>query len=229
MAEPNTTAMALHMHTLDRLMRSAPVIPVLVVDELAHAVPLARALVAGGLRVLEFTLRTPVSLDAVKAVSEAIPDAFVGTGTVRTPAQLQASVDAGACFAVSPGAGPRLLDAAADCPIPLLPGAVTASEVMALEERGHTRQKFFPAVASGGPAVLKAFSSPLSGVVFCPTGGITVQTAPTWLALPNVACVGGSWVAPKALVHAGDWAAITALAQAAVALGQPSPTRNKPG
>jgi len=206
------------MTTLDRTMRTAPVIPVLVVTDWRHAVPLARALVAGGLRVLEFTLRTEAALDAVRAVAAEVPDAIVGTGTVRTPAQLEASADAGARFAVSPGGSPRLLDAAADHPLPLLPGAVTASEVMTLAERGYTRQKFFPAVAAGGPAVLKAFSSPLAGVVFCPTGGIRPSTAADWLALPNVACVGGSWVAPKDAVSTGDWARITALARDAARL-----------
>jgi len=213
------TSMADKMVVLDRTMRTAPVIPVLVVADWKQAVPLARALVAGGLRVLEFTLRTDAALDAVRAVAAEVPDAIVGTGTVRSPDQLVASAEAGAVFAVSPGGSPRLLDAAADHPLPLLPGAVTASEVMALEERGYTRQKFFPAVAAGGPGVLKAFSSPLAGVVFCPTGGIRAHTAAEWLALPNVACVGGSWVAPKDAVAAGDWARVTALSKAAAALG----------
>lgn len=213
------STMSHKMAALDRTMRTAPVIPVLVVADWHQAVPLARALVAGGLRVLEFTLRTEAALDAVRAVASEVPDAIVGTGTVRTPAQLQASADAGAVFAVSPGGSPRLLDAAAEHPLPLLPGAVTASEVMALEERGYTRQKFFPAVAAGGPGVLKAFSSPLAGVVFCPTGGIRAHTAMDWLSLPNVACVGGSWVAPKDAVAARDWDRITALAAAAAALG----------
>lgn len=206
------------MAALDRTMRTAPVIPVLVVADWKQAVPLARALVAGGLPVLEFTLRTEAALDAVRAVAAEVPDAIVGTGTVRTPAQLEASAEAGAVFAVSPGGSPRLLDAAAEHPLPLLPGAVTASEVMALEERGYTRQKFFPAVAAGGPSVLKAFSSPLAGVVFCPTGGIRAHTAADWLSLPNVACVGGSWVAPNEAVASGDWDRITALAAAAAAL-----------
>jgi len=210
--------MADKMAVLDHLMRSAPVVPVLVVHDAETAVPLARALVAGGLRVLEFTLRTPAALDAVRAVARAVPDAWVGTGTVRTPAQLDASADAGAVFAVAPGGSPRLLDAAAAHTLPLLPGAVTASEVMALEERGYTRQKFFPAVAAGGPGVLKAFSSPLAGVVFCPTGGIRAHTARDWLALPNVACVGGSWVAPKDAIAAGDWGRIEALAAEAAGL-----------
>lgn len=211
-------SMPTKMQAVGRTLRAAPVIPVLVVNDVHAAVPLARALVAGGLRVLEFTLRTPAALDAVRAVVDAVPDAIVGTGTVRTPAQLAASANAGAQFAVSPGGSPRLLDAAADHPLPLLPGAVTASEVMALAERGYTHQKFFPAVAAGGPSVLRAFSSPLAGIVFCPTGGIRYTTAPDWLALPNVVCVGGSWVAPKDAVAAGDWARITALAAQAAAL-----------
>jgi len=219
MSLPNTSLdMADKMAVIDHLMRSAPVVPVLVVHDLAAAIPLARALVAGGLRVLEITLRTPAALDAVRAVAEAVPEAWVGTGTVRTPAQLDASARAGAVFAVAPGGSPRLLDAAANHTLPLLPGAVTASEVMALEERGYTRQKFFPAVAAGGPGVLKAFSSPLAGVMFCPTGGIRAHTAHEWLALPNVACVGGSWVAPKDAVAAGDWARIERLAGEAMML-----------
>lgn len=206
------------MQALHHTLRAAPVVPVLVVADAAQAVPLARALVAGGLPVLEFTLRTPAALDAVRAVAAEVPDAIVGTGTVRTPAQLQASADAGARFAVSPGGSPRLLDAAADHPLPLLPGAATASEVMSLHERGYTHQKFFPAVAAGGPAVLRAFASPLAGVVFCPTGGVRLATAPDWLALPNVVCVGGSWVAPATAVAAEDWSRITALATQAAAL-----------
>lgn len=221
MSLPETSIdMADKMAVLDHLMRSAPVVPVLVVHDAKTAVPLARALVAGGLRVLEFTLRTPAALDAVRAVAEAVPEAWVGTGTVRTPEQLTASANAGAVFAVSPGGSPRLLDAAADHPLPLLPGAVTASEVMALQEQGYTRQKFFPAVAAGGPSVLKAFSSPLAGVVFCPTGGIRSHTAHEWLALPNVACVGGSWVAPKDALHIGDWTRIERLAAEAAQLRQ---------
>lgn len=208
------------MASVDRIMHTAPVIAVLVVHDVESAVSMSRALVAGGLPVLEFTLRTPVALDAVRAVVDQVPEAIVGTGTVRDAAQLEASARAGAQFAVSPGGSPKLLDAAADHPLPLLPGAVTASEVMTLHERGYTRQKFFPAVAAGGPSVLKAFSSPLSGVVFCPTGGIRAHTASDWLALPNVACVGGSWVAPKDAVAAGDWNRIEAIARDAAALSR---------
>lgn len=201
-------------------LESVPVVPVLVVHDLAHAAPLARALVAGGLTVLEVTLRTPVALDAVRAMIDAVPNATVGTGTVRTPADLEASRAAGAAFAVSPGAGPKLLDAAQDHPLPLLPGVATPSEAMTLDERGYRFLKFFPAVANGGPAVLKAWSSPLAGLRFCPTGGVKLATAPTWLSLPNVVCVGGSWVAPKAAIAEGAWDTIEALAREASGLSR---------
>jgi 2-dehydro-3-deoxyphosphogluconate aldolase/(4S)-4-hydroxy-2-oxoglutarate aldolase len=212
------TSMSEKMAVLDRTLHAGPVIAVLVVDDVEQAVLLSRALVAGGVRVLEFTLRTATALEAVRRVVDEVPGAIVGTGTVRTPEQLDASARAGAAFAVSPGGSPKLLDAAADHPLPLLPGAVTASEVMALHERGYTHQKFFPAVAAGGPSVLKAFASPLAGITFCPTGGIKASTARDWLDLPNVACVGGSWVAPKDALAVGDWARIRSIAAAAAAL-----------
>lgn len=199
------------------ICRLAPVVPVLVIDDLAHARPLAEALVAGGLPALEVTLRTPVALDAIRIMA-AVPGGSVGAGTLLTPADVAAAVDAGATFGVSPGSTPALLDAVAEAGLPLLPGAATATEVMALLERGYTVQKFFPAEASGGAPALKSLASPLPQVRFCPTGGIGPDNARDYLALPNTLCVGGSWVAPKALMVAGDWAAITELARKAAAL-----------
>jgi 2-dehydro-3-deoxyphosphogluconate aldolase/(4S)-4-hydroxy-2-oxoglutarate aldolase len=208
------------MRRVDAVMGAAPVIAVVVLEDAAKAPGLARALVAGGIPVVEITLRTPAALDAVRAAAAEVPDAIVGVGTVRSGADLDAAQAAGATFAVSPGAPPRLLDAAADHPLPLLPGAVTPTEAMALAERGYTRQKFFPAAAMGGPPVLRSFASVLPDVAFCPTGGIKAATATDWLALRNVRCVGGSWVAPKDAISAGDWDRVTALARAAATLGR---------
>lgn len=201
------------------LCRLAPVIPVIVIDDLTHACPLAEALVAGGLPVLEVTLRTACALDAIAAMAD-VPGAVAGAGTVLTAAHMKAAKAAGARFAVSPGATPALLDAARVEEVPLLPGAQTCSEVMALLEQGYHVQKFFPAESIGGAGALKSISGPLPQVTFCPTGGITPELAPGYLALPNVACVGGSWVAPKALMQAGDWAQITELARAAAGLAR---------
>lgn len=206
------------MSQVDAIMSMAPVIAVVVLDDADKAPGLARALVAGGIPVVEITLRTPAALDAVRAAAAAVPDAIVGVGTVRSAEDLDAALAAGAAFAVSPGAPPRLLDAAEHHPLPLLPGAATPTEAMALAERGYHRQKFFPASAMGGPAVLQAFSSPLPDVAFCPTGGVRPTTAEAWLRLPNVRCVGGSWIAPRDAVAAGDWSRITALASAAASL-----------
>lgn len=200
-----------------RICALAPVIPVLVIEDAASAAALARALVAGGLPALEVTLRTPAALDAIRAMAE-VPGGVVGAGTLLTPADVKAAKAAGAMFGVSPGATDRLLDACAEADLPLLPGAATASEMMALLERGHMVQKFFPAEQAGGIAALKALGAPLPQVGFCPTGGVTPASAPAYLALGNVLCVGGSWVAPKDRVAAGDWAAIEALARAAAAL-----------
>ena len=194
------------------------VVPVIVVRDLAHAVPLARALAAGGLTVLEITLRSEVALQAIAAIAEALPEVTVGSGTVLTRDQMQASLDHGCRFAVSPGATPALLDAAEAVGLPLLPGAANAGQVMALAERGYLRQKLFPAEASGGVPLLKSLGEPIPQVRFCPTGGIDAAKAPTYLALKNVVCVGGSWVAPKDAVEAGDWARIEQLAAAAAAL-----------
>jgi 2-dehydro-3-deoxyphosphogluconate aldolase/(4S)-4-hydroxy-2-oxoglutarate aldolase len=196
----------------------APVLPVVVVDDAADAVPLARALVAGGLPAIEVTLRTPAALDAIRAVAEAVPDAVVGAGTVLTPAQVTRCVEAGARFLVSPGWTETLLAAMTASGVPFLPGVSTASEVVALLERGVTEMKFFPAEAAGGTAYLKSLAGPLPGVRFCPTGGIGPGTAPAYLALPNVGCVGGSWMVPADAVAAGDWARVERLAREAAAL-----------
>lgn len=197
--------------------RLAPVVPVLVIDDIAHARPLAEALVAGGLPALEVTLRTACALDAIRIMAE-VPGGHVGAGTLLTRADVKAAKAAGATFGVSPGSTPALIDAACEFDLPLLPGAVTASEIMSLLEQGYSVQKFFPAEQSGGAAFLKSIGSPLPQVSFCPTGGIGLKTAPEYLALKNILCVGGSWVAPKEALAKGDWAAITALASGAKAL-----------
>jgi 2-dehydro-3-deoxyphosphogluconate aldolase/(4S)-4-hydroxy-2-oxoglutarate aldolase len=203
---------------LAALLARSPVVPVLVIDSVATAVPLARALVAGGLPLLEITLRTEAALDVIRAIGEEVEGAVVGAGTVLTPDQLAAIERQGACFAVSPGATEKLLDAARDSRVPLLPGAASASEVMRLLERGYRQMKFFPAEQAGGIAYLKALASPLPEARFCPTGGIDAARARAYLALPNVVCVGGSWVAPADAVRAGDWTRITTLATEAAAL-----------
>ncbi|QCO56761.1 bifunctional 4-hydroxy-2-oxoglutarate aldolase/2-dehydro-3-deoxy-phosphogluconate aldolase (plasmid) [Pseudorhodobacter turbinis] len=195
----------------------APVVPVLVVEDVSRAEALARALVAGGLPALEVTLRTACALDAIRAMSQ-VEGGVVGAGTLLTPADVKAAKEAGAKFGVSPGATPRLLDACAEYDLPLLPGAATATEVMMLLELGYTVQKFFPAEASGGAPALKSIGAPIPQVRFCPTGGIGLKNAHDYLGLPNVMCVGGSWVAPAALVAAEDWAGITKLAKEAAAL-----------
>ncbi|QND12522.1 2-dehydro-3-deoxy-phosphogluconate aldolase [Rhizobium leguminosarum] len=200
------------------ILKLQPVVPVLIVDDAKSAVPLARALVAGGLKAIEITMRTPAALEAVRAVAAEVEGAEVGAGTILNVAHWEAAVAAGSKFIVSPGTTQELLDAAADSDVPLLPGAATASEVMALREEGYQVLKFFPAEQAGGAAYLKALSSPLAGTLFCPTGGISLKNANDYLSLPNVICVGGSWVAPKELVAAGDWAAITKLAAEAAAL-----------
>lgn len=202
-------------------MRLSPVIPVLVVDDSDKAVPLARALIAGGIKVLEITLRTPNALSVISEITRHVPDAVLAAGTVTTPEQWEAAARAGARFAVSPGLTPRMLDAAAQAPIPLLPGVATASELMTAMDAGFECFKFFPAQQAGGVGMLKALGGPFAQALFCPTGGITPDTAPDYLALPNVACVGGSWLAPAATLSSGDWPAITALAQAASRLRKP--------
>jgi len=199
-------------------LKLQPVVPVLIVDDAKTAVPLARALVAGGLKAIEITLRTEAALEAVRLVAEEVEGAVVGAGTILNAAHYAAAVEAGSQFIVSPGTTQELLDVARQSDIPLLPGAATASEVMALREEGYKVLKFFPAEQAGGAAYLKALSSPLAGTLFCPTGGISLKNAMDYLSLPNVVCVGGSWVAPKELVSAGDWAGITKLASEASAL-----------
>ncbi len=197
----------------------APVVPVLVVEDLSTAAPLAKALVAGGLPALEVTLRTPVALDVIRAMAD-VAGGHVGAGTLLTPEDVKAAKAAGATFGVSPGATDRLLDACEAEGLPLLPGAATASEVMRLYERGYTAMKFFPAEVAGGVAAIKAIGAPIPKVRFCPTGGVSLKNAPDYLSLPNIMCVGGSWVAPKDKVAAGDWAGIEALAREAAALAR---------
>ncbi len=200
------------------ILGRAPVIPVLTVEGAEDGVLLAQALVAGGLPVIEVTLRTPGALDAIAAIIRAVPDAIVGAGTVLGQSQVDEANAAGAAFLVSPGATPALVAAAASGAAPLLPGVATASEAMAMAEAGLSVLKFFPAEPAGGPAALKAMAGPLPHLRFCPTGGIDAARAPAWLALPNVVCVGGSWVTPAAAVASRNWSAVTALAAAAAGL-----------
>ena len=195
-----------------------PVIPVLKIDRVEDAIPLARALARGGLPAIEITLRTPAALEAIRAASAQAPEAIVGAGTILNAAQFAEAEAAGARFIVSPGMTPQLLDAADASPTPLLPGATTPGEIMAAAERGYSFLKFFPAEQAGGAAFLKALSSPLVGIRFCPTGGISPKNAGDYLSLPNVLCIGGSWVAPDDLVTAGRWDEIEQLAREAVAL-----------
>ncbi len=203
----------------EKLCRLAPIIPVLVVDDASVARPLAEALVAGGLPVLEVTLRTDAALDVIREMAK-VEGGVVGAGTLLTPQDVQNAVAAGARFGVSPGATDRLLDACEAADLPLLPGAATASEAMALLERGYTVQKFFPAEANGGAPALKAIGAPIPQVRFCPTGGVSLKNAPDYLGLSNVLCAGGSWVAPKDLVTKGDWKAIEELAREAAQLSR---------
>jgi 2-dehydro-3-deoxyphosphogluconate aldolase/(4S)-4-hydroxy-2-oxoglutarate aldolase len=207
--------------TAAEVMQDAPVIPVIVLQERAHAVPLARALVAGGIRMLEITLRTPVALACIEAIAKEVPEAVVGAGTVRSAADAQAAAMAGARFAVSPGYTRGVGKACHDLGLALLPGVATGSEIMLAQEDGHTALKFFPAMQAGGAPMLKAWHGPFNDVRFCPTGGITAQNAREFLALPNVACVGGSWITPADALAAGDWARVTRLAGEAAALPRP--------
>ncbi|NVK61664.1 MAG: bifunctional 4-hydroxy-2-oxoglutarate aldolase/2-dehydro-3-deoxy-phosphogluconate aldolase [Rhodobacteraceae bacterium] len=203
----------------EKICRLAPVVPVLVIDDVAHAAPLAEALVRGGLPALEVTLRTPCALEAIAEMAK-VEGGVVGAGTLLTPEDVAAAVDAGARFGVSPGATDRLLDACEEAGLPLLPGAATASEAMALLERGYTVQKFFPAEASGGAPALKAIGAPLPQISFCPTGGVSMKNVNDYLSLSNVLCCGGSWVAPKDKMLSGDWASIEALAAEAAKLSR---------
>lgn len=200
------------------LAAAGPVIPVIVLHDVAHAVPMARALLEGGVRVLEVTLRTPAALPSIEAIARALPEVWVGAGTVRSVTEARAARDAGSRFAVSPGYTPALGAACRALALPLLPGVATAGEVMAALDDGLSFLKFFPATAAGGIPMLKALGGPFPEVVFCPTGGITIETAPQFLALPNVVVCGGSWLTPADRLAAGDWAHLTALARAASAL-----------
>jgi 2-dehydro-3-deoxyphosphogluconate aldolase/(4S)-4-hydroxy-2-oxoglutarate aldolase len=200
------------------LMRAGPVIPVIVIDQLEQAVPLARALVAGGVRVLELTLRTPVALQAIKAIAEQVEGAIVGVGTITRPQDFERSIGAGAVFGVSPGLTQELIAAARASSLPLLPGVMTPSDVIAARAAGFTELKLFPAQQAGGVGMLKALGGPFPDMTFCPTGGINAATARDFLVLPNVACVGGSWLTPADAVATGDWTRITALARETVAL-----------
>jgi 2-dehydro-3-deoxyphosphogluconate aldolase/(4S)-4-hydroxy-2-oxoglutarate aldolase len=200
------------------LARHGPVIPVIVIQKLEDAVPMAQALVSGGVKVLEITLRTPIALQCMEAISKAVPDAIVGAGTIRSVADAQSARDAGCVFGVSPGYTPEIGRACRDMGLPLLPGVSTGSEVMMANADDYYFLKLFPATAVGGINLLKALHGPFPDVDFCPTGGITVETAPQFLALPNVKVCGGSWLTPQEAVDAQDWARITTLAQAASAL-----------
>ncbi len=201
-----------------QVMQDAPVIPVIVLNDLAHAVPMARALVAGGVRMLEVTLRTPQALACIEAIAKHVPEAVVGAGTVRNKTDAQAAANAGARFAVSPGYTSAVGQACRDLGLALLPGVATGSEIMVAQEEGFTELKFFPAMQAGGPAMLKAWSGPFFDVRFCPTGGVSLQNASEFLALPNVVCVGGSWLVPADAMAKGDWAKITRLASDTAAL-----------
>ena len=203
------------------LLAISPVIPVVVIDDLDDAVPLARALARGGVQIMEITLRTEAGLGAVERVAAEVPETTVGAGTVTTPEEAAAAHSAGARFIVTPGATDRLLDAVLDTGLPLLAGAVTLSELLRLRERGLQVAKFFPAEAAGGAEYLKAVAGPVPDMRFCPTGGITTGNAADYLALPNVGCVGGSWLTPRAEVRAGNWTGIERLAAEAVRLGAP--------
>jgi 2-dehydro-3-deoxyphosphogluconate aldolase/(4S)-4-hydroxy-2-oxoglutarate aldolase len=202
-----------------RICALAPIVPVLVVDDAATAADLAAALIKGGLPALEVTLRTDAALDAIREMAQ-VDGGAVGAGTLLTPDDVHAAVDAGATFGVSPGATDKVLDAAIEAGLAMLPGAATASEVMVLLEKGYSIQKFFPAEANGGAAALKAIGAPIPQVQFCPTGGITMANAEAYLSMPNVICAGGSWVAPQQLVAAQDWNAVTALATEAAGLSR---------
>lgn len=206
------------LEKLTAILEGQPMIPVLKIEQLADAVPLARALVSGGLPAIEITLRTPDAIDAIRLVASEVPDAIVGAGTVLSPRNYDSAVDAGVRFIVSPGTTQELLDTARDASVPFLPGATTPSEIMALREEGFSILKFFPAEQSGGAAFLKSLASPLAGTRFCPTGGISLKNAKDYLSLSNVVCVGGTWVAPDELIAAGEWEKITLLAREAAGL-----------
>lgn len=202
------------------VLHVSPVIPVVTIADPQHAVPVAKALVEGGVRIIELTLRTGNALESLKRIANEVPDILVGAGTILTPAQADDAVAAGAQFLVSPGVTPSLLDHMLQLNVSVLPGVATVGEVLAVLEHGLTAMKFFPAGPAGGPDYLAAIGAPIPAVQFCPTGGISLASAPDYLALPNVTCVGGSWLTPRAAVEDEDWAQITRLAQGAAALGQ---------
>lgn len=207
--------------SIDKILKVAPVVPVMVVERLEDAVPLAQALYNGGLKVLEITLRTPVALDAIRAMVDALPeDAVIGAGTIITPEDLDNAVKAGSKFLVSPGTTPALIEAAKYSAVPLLPGIATPSEAMNLLTQGFTHLKFFPAESAGGVSMVKSIGGPLPQITFCPTGGIDLAKAPSYLALPNVACVGGTWMAPKNLIAEQRWDEIEKLAREAASLAR---------
>ncbi|MFI2348787.1 bifunctional 4-hydroxy-2-oxoglutarate aldolase/2-dehydro-3-deoxy-phosphogluconate aldolase [Streptomyces sp. NPDC019443] len=212
---------------LPTVLDLAPVVPVVVIDDAADSVPLARALVAGGLPAIEVTLRTPAALDAIRAIAAEVPDAVVGAGTVISADGVDAAVAAGARFLVSPGWTDRLLDAMKASDVPFLPGVSTTSEVVALLERGVSEMKFFPAEAAGGTAYLKSLADPLPQARFCPTGGISLASAPSYLALRNVGCVGGTWMLPADAIAAKDWAGVETLAAEAAALQRPGQLKSR--
>lgn len=204
--------------TIYDILKLGPVMPVIVIDSADQAEPLADALLAGGIRTAEITLRTPAAIKAIEKMARNCPDITVGAGTVRTARDAQIAADAGSRFVVSPGTTSSILEGCQSAGLPLLPGAASVSEMMALAEQGYSVQKFFPANAAGGISFIKSLSSPLPDLTFCPTGGITEITAPDWLALPNIVCVGGSWIAPQALIESGDFAKITNRARVAAHL-----------
>jgi 2-dehydro-3-deoxyphosphogluconate aldolase/(4S)-4-hydroxy-2-oxoglutarate aldolase len=210
--------MAVKKPTALEVMRDAPVIPVIVLNDVAHAVPLARALVEGGIRMLEVTLRTPEALACIEAIAREVPEAVVGAGTIRNAADARAASDAGALFGVSPGYTSSVGRACRDAGLALLPGVATSGEIMLAQEEGWQQLKFFPAMQAGGPALLKAWHGPFPEVQFCPTGGINAANAGELLSLPNVVCVGGSWLTPADAIASGDWARITELAAQAAKL-----------
>lgn len=200
------------------LLNRVPVIPVVVIDDLEHAVPIARALVAGGVPVIELTLRTPVAIDAIERIANEVPEIFLGAGTIVDPGQAKQAASAGAQFLVSPGSTPTLLTAMSDTGLPHLPGVATVSEILTALEAGYTELKFFPAEAAGGANYLKSVHAPVPAARFCPTGGITATSADQYLALPNVGCVGGSWITPPDVLAARNWARVTQLAADAASL-----------
>ena len=202
------------------VLHVSPVIPVVTLEDPQHAVPVARALVDGGVRIIELTLRTDSALESLKRIATEVPDILVGAGTILTPGQADAAVAAGAQFLVSPGVTPPLLEHMLQANIPVLPGVATVGEVMAVLERGITAMKFFPAGPAGGPDYLAAIGAPIPQVQFCPTGGVSLDSAPRYLSLANVTCVGGSWLTPRAAVETEDWQQITRLAQGAAGLGK---------